>query len=133
MNMNPNAAQPKSRRRWYWYSVPALLIVVAAVAIARPALMWQRPPQRDESSGVVYNALVGTLEGQIVAKYGKVSSDQSGYAALGLRHPQTLPSEPVRTLIFDHARGGTLWVWVRKRGTDWECFESCWFKDGVVF
>ncbi len=32
-NPTPNAAQPKSRRRWYQYSLRTLLAVVAALSV----------------------------------------------------------------------------------------------------
>jgi hypothetical protein len=82
--------------------------------------------------------LVGSSEALIRASYGQPDSDQTGYHSLGLSAPPTLPPGPIRTLIFSpgglwHPEGGTLWVWLTQRNGEWECFESCWFADDVVF
>jgi hypothetical protein len=84
------------------------------------------------------NTLVGKTESQLRITYGSPDKDWQGYQSLAWDIPPSLPSGPIRTLIFHpcglfHPEGGTLWVWVTERDGEWVCFESCWFEDGVEF
>lgn len=88
--------------------------------------------------GVESNARVGRTASQIWNIYGTPDEDMPGYETLGLDKPPSLPSGPIRTLIFKpsglfHPESGTLWVWVTKQNGEWVCFESCWFAAGVDF
>jgi hypothetical protein len=113
------------KRRWSFTLRALLVVTVLAGSVAyfaRP-----RPPRLVEGS------LVGMSERDIVAEYGPPTSNQVGYSQLGLEPEPPPAPEPIRTLIIDHVRGGTLWVWLKDRGSHWECFKSCWFADGLQF
>lgn len=119
------------RRRW-WFLVGGGLVAAALLAVTGPGL-WVRLCGDD----VRNNALVGQSEGRITAQFGPPVRESEEYTPLGhgRRFP---PTEPVRTVVFEprgpfHLEGGTLWVWLRRSGDDWVCFESCWFADGVRF
>jgi hypothetical protein len=62
-----------------------------------------------EGEKVVTNHLVGATEAEIREEYGRPTIDKEGYHSLALKVPSSLPSGPIRTLIFP-PRGGTLWV-----------------------
>jgi hypothetical protein len=106
------------------FAVIALAAIVCAVVVRLA---------RHYDARVISNALVGKRESEIVTQYGRPSSDHVGYTSLGFGERPPIPPGGVRTLIFKRADGGTLWVWLNERDSDWICFESCWFGDGVMF
>jgi hypothetical protein len=113
-------------------------MIVAAVALPLFAYAGWVGHVRLCGEPVQTNTLVGRTEEEIHRSYGRPSKDRPGYHSLGLYDPPALPPQPIRTLIFHprgllHPEGGTLWVWVAERDSEWVCFESCWFKDGVQF
>jgi hypothetical protein len=114
-----------------------LLVIAASVLLVLPYTSWVAYV-RLFGAPVQTNTLVGRTEARIRGSYGQPNKDWQGYQSLGLSLPPSLPPGPVRTLIFQpggffHPEGGTLWVWLVERDGEWECFESCWFADGIVF
>ena len=120
-----------SRRGWVNYQ--ARIEEQSKALERRPAETPTAPWPPRTNNAVIENALTGKTESEILAIYGKPDDDRAGYSRLGLEPPQSLPREPIRTLIFNRMDGGTLRVWVRNLGAKWVCFESCWYEDGVQF
>jgi hypothetical protein len=113
-----------------------LLIAMGTLAFVAAIATWYSI--RLAGPSVVTNALVGWSESSIRADYGSPVSDEAGYQSLALYVPPSLPPGPLRSLRFHprglfHPRGGTLCVWLVERDGEWVCFESCWYRDGVVF
>ncbi|MBX9581544.1 MAG: hypothetical protein K2X87_14685 [Gemmataceae bacterium] len=120
----------RTRRRLL---VVAGVVLVGVAAVAAPGL-WARL----FGPHVVTNALVGRTDGEIGREYGRPETDWDGYHRLGLKPPAGLPEGPIRTVIYSprglfHLEGGRLWVWLRRAGDGWVCFESCWFAGSVRF
>lgn len=120
-----------ARRRWLL--VVGGLIGAALLAVTGPGL-WVRFCGDD----VRNDTLVGMSEGQITEVYGPPLREWDDHTPLGHNKWLRLPTEPVRTLVFEprglfHLEGGTLWVWLRRDGDGWVCFESCWYAAGVNF
>src|SRR5262245_54873231 len=119
-----------------------IILVSVCVIIAFAAGQWTAmlfapigTKLRNAANGdarVIENQYVGNREETIRRSFGEPKSDQNGYHQLGNKPTLSLPTGPIRTLIFRH-NGGTLWVWLEQRGDHWGCFQSCWYTDGVVF
>jgi hypothetical protein len=114
------------------------MLVLVALALPIIGFVGWWVYARLSGPSVVDNALVGQSEAQIRTAYGPPEQDRPGYQPLALYVPPSLPPGPLRSLVFRprgvlHPRGGTLCVWLVERDGQWVCFESCWFRDGVVF
>ncbi len=109
-------------RRRRWLLVGAGVVVAALLALTGPGL-----GKRLYGDHVENDALVGRTERQVAGSYGAAVREWEGYEPLGLARPVKLPEGPIRTVVFEprgllHLEGGTLWVWLCRRGDDWVCF-----------
>jgi hypothetical protein len=106
--------------------------ILGAVIIAIAAPVAVRQIQRANRESVITSEHVGINESEIQQIYGSPEEECGWYRDLGPKARPNPPSGPIRTLVF-RTDGGTLWIWLELRGSEWVCFESCWFKDGVAF
>ncbi len=119
MNISPVVL----RKRLLQAAMAAALVVVAICFVR---LLTARLP------AVVEGELIGKAASAVVADFGKPDEDVPRYEPLGTE-PQPVPAGAHRTLIYRDHVGGTLYVWLVKREGKWECFNSCWYADGVQF
>jgi len=87
-----NAGQPKSRRRWYQYSLRTLLIVVTLAGCGFGWLGWKVREARQQQSAV---AVIEKLGGRVIYDY--------GFDSQGNELPTATPPGPawLRSLVGD--------------------------------